>query len=387
MIGMNFHLRLWLPIGALALVVGTLFVWSKTRLQDGPKTVSGLPPYAATAPDTSWPWPGAKTQTLAPGVTQISKVSSDGTMLDLFDFDFGANPRLRWEIFDQDEDDEKPLDNRVAYWNRNVAQMTEQLDGAKARGPVLVAWNGAFFGYDNNTVTEDAFHVSPVVLRGKVLFNTAQHRWTWGVKNTPDGPVWKTFFKPDRATMEREFDYAAGSVQCLIKDGKPLVIEPFPPVGGSFKAQPVPSTDKDAGHIPYFDHMKTCRASIGWSRDNKHLYFLAVKEPDDEGASSAALSFAVRGEKIPQNMSLTGGWSVADVGKFWQSKGVWGAINSDAGGVLQWIARKPNNAGWEMVPAHQSSNKMRVQIAPDWKGAVEGGGAIMYFFVREIGQN
>ena len=220
----------------------------------------------------------------------------------------------------------------------------------------------------------------------KSIFYTAQHRWTFGVKNTPNGPVWKTFFKPDRATMEREFDYAAGSVQCLIKDGKPLKIEPFPPVGGSFKSQPVPSTDKEAGHIPYFDHMKTCRASIGWSRDNKHLYFLAVKEPDDEGSSSVALSFAVRGEPIPSNTSLVGGWSVADVGKFWESKGVWGAINSDAGGVMQWIAREPNNLGWEMVPAHQSSEKMRVQIAPNWNGEIKGGGAIMYFFVREIGQ-
>ena len=320
---MNPYFRLWFPIGALALVAAGLFVWANRKPRSRPKSTATAA-YAVFAPDTAWPWPGAKTVTLAPGVTQISKVSSDGTLLDLFDFDFGANPRLRWEIFDQDEDDQKPLDNRVNYWERNVAQMTKQLDGPKGRGPVLVAWNGAFFGYDNNTKAADAFHVSPVVLRGKVLFNTAQHRWTFGVKNTATGPVWKTLFEPSRATMEREFDYAAGSVQCLIKDGQPLIIEPFPKVGGKFKAQPVPSTEKEAGHIPYFDHMKTCRASIGWSRDNKHLYFLAVKEPDDEGSSSVALSFAVRGEPIPADTSLAGGWSVADVGKFWQSVGVWG---------------------------------------------------------------
>ena len=382
---MNSQIRLLLPIGALALVVGGLLFWSNARNRVTAPAAGGVAAYAVAAPATVWPWKGAKTKTLAAGVTQTSLVSSDGTMLDLFDFDFGANPRLRWEIFDQDEDDAKPLDNHVNYWERNVALMTKQLNGAKGRGPVLVAWNGAFFGYDRTTKVEDAFHVSPVVLRGKVHFYTAQHRWTFGVKNTPDGPVWKTFFKPDRATMEREFDYAAGSVQCLIKDGKPLKIEPFPPVGGTFKAQPVPSSDQEAGHIPYFDHMKTCRASIGWSRDNKHLYFLAVKEPDDEGASSVALSAAVRGEPIPAGTSLAGGWSVADVGKFWQSKGVWGAINSDAGGVMQWIARQPLNAGWEMVPPRQETNLKRVQVAPDWNGAVKGGGAIMYFFVREIG--
>ena len=378
---LRWHILFLLLLGAAVLVW-----WAKPRFFGaGQPAPTSMPLYMAPAPDATWPWPGAKTVTLAPGVTQSSKVSSDGTMLDLFDFDFGANPRLRWEIFDQDEDDAKPLDNRVEYWNRNVAQMARQLDGAKHRGAVIAAWNGAFFGYDNKTASADAFHVSPVVLRGKVLFNTAQHRWTFGVKNTPTGPVWKTFFKPNRATMEREFDYAAGSVQCLIKDGKPLKVEPFPPVGGAFKEQPVPSTDKEAGHIPYFDHMKTCRASIGWSRDNKHLYFLAVKEPDGEGASSVALSFAVRGQPIPKDTSLSGGWSVADVSQFWQSKGVWGAINSDAGGVMQWIARRPNNTGWEMVPAHQSSNQMRVQVAPEGSGAPQGGGAIMYFFVREIG--
>ena len=382
---MNHYLRLLFPIGALALVAGGLLVWSNARLRPTVPSPGGVAAYAVSTPDAVWPWPGAKTTIIAPGVTQISKISSDGTMLDFFDFDFGANPRLRWEIFDQDEDDAKPLDNRVDYWNRNVALATKGLDSVKGRGPVLVAWNGAFFGYGNGDKTAAAFHVSPVVLRGKVHFYTAQHRWTFGVKNTPAGPVWKTFFKPDRATMEREFDYAAGSVQCLIKDGKPLAIEPFPQIGGEFKAQPVASTGKEAGHIPYFDHMKTSRASLGWSRDNKHLFLLAVKEPDDAGSSSVALSFAVRGEPIPTNTSLSGGWSVADVGKFWQSVGAWGAINSDAGGVMQWVARRPNDAGWEMVPASQQTGNMRVQLAPDWRGVSAGGGAIMYFFVREMG--
>ena len=131
---MNPQIRLLLTIGALALVVGGLFVWSNAQKSVTASSPGGVAAYAVTAPDTSWPWPNAKTKELALGVTQTSKVSSDGTMLDLFDFDFGANPKLRWEIFDQDEDDEKPLDNRVNYWNRNVAQMTRQLDGTKKRG-------------------------------------------------------------------------------------------------------------------------------------------------------------------------------------------------------------------------------------------------------------
>ena len=360
-----------------------LAAWAKTRfLSPGISQIPLASSYSSPSPDAVWPWKGATTRALSPGVTQTSKVASDGTLLDLFDFDFGANPRLRWEIFDQDEDDAKPLDNHVLYWNRNVARAAKELNKAK-RGEVLVAWNGAFFGYNNKTGAADAFHVSPVVLRGKVCFTGAQHRWTFGVKNTPAGPVWKTIFKPDTTTMEREFDYAAGSVQCLIKNGKPLRVEPFPPVGGHFKSQPVPSTAQDAGHIPYFDHMRTCRASLGWSRDNKHLYFLAVKEPDDEAASSVALSFAVRGNPLPPGTTLGGGWTVPDVQRFWGSKGVWGAVNSDAGGVLQWVARQPSGQGWEMVPPRLADSHLRLKIKPDWNGAISGGGSIMYFFVRE----
>jgi hypothetical protein len=373
--------RRWLFVLPVVAVFG-LALWAKPRfLSPGTAPVPLAPSYSTPAPDAVWPWTGAKTKVLAQGVTQTSKITSDGTLLDLWEFDFAANPRLRWEIFDQDEDDAHAFDNHVLYWNRNVARAAKQLD-AKGRGKILVAWNGAFFGY-NQKNTSDAFHVSPVVLRGKAYFNTAQHRWTFGVKQTPSGPQWKMFFKPDKATMEREFDYAAGSVQCLIRNGKPLKVEPFPAPGGQFKSQPVPSTAQDAGHIPYFDHMRTCRASLGWSRDNKHLWLLAVKEPDDEGASSAALSFAVRGNPLPSGTTLGGGWTVPDVQRFWQAKSVWGAINSDAGGVLQWVARQPNGSGWQMVPPRQESNALQLKVAPDWKGAVSGGGSMMYFFVRE----
>lgn len=357
-----------------------VLVWAKARFL-GAGAIPLAPSYASPSPGAKWPWPSAKFRVLARGVTQTSFKTADGTLLDLFEFDFAKNPRLRWEIFDQDEDDAKPFDNKVLYWNRNVARATKQLE-TQGRGPVWVAWNGAFFGYNKKSGEEDAFHVSPVVLRGKAYFNTAQHRWTFGVKNTPSGPVWKTFFKPDRATMEREFDFAAGSVQCLIRNGKSLKVEPFPKVGGQFKAQPVASTALDAGHIPYFDHMRTCRASIGWSRDNKKLYFLAVKEPDDEGAFSVALSFAVRGQIAPGGVTLGGGWTVPDVQRFWQSQGVWGAINSDAGGVLQWVARGPKGDR-EMVPPRLANGALKLKVAPDWMGAASGGGAMMYFFVRE----
>jgi hypothetical protein len=329
-----------------------------------------------------WPWGNAKVQKISQGLTHYTATDSDGTVVDLFEFDWAINPNFRWEIFDQDEDDRKPLDNKVEYWDRNVARATKELNN-NGRGKVLVAWNGAFFGYNKSTNVEDAFHVSPVVLRGNVHYNNANHRWTFGVKQTDDGPVWKALFKPDRQTMEREFDYAAGSVQCLIKDGKPLKLEPFPTSSADFKHQPVVSSNQEAGHIPYFDHMRTCRASIGWDKDNKKLYLLTVKEPDFEGGSGAALSMhvsGVTGESVP---ALVGGWTVPDVQRFWLAKGVWGAINSDAGDVLQFVYRRPSG-NYTFVPPRQGSNQMRIECGDNWKGAITGGGAIMYFLVREV---
>ncbi|HEX9998291.1 MAG TPA: hypothetical protein VGB45_14220 [Abditibacterium sp.] len=366
-------------IGVVSLLAVGLLTLKNRFL--GPVPLAKLP-YDTLSPDAKWPLNGAKTTVLRRGVTHTFSQAPDGTQIDFIDFDFGQNPRLRFEIFDQDEDDAKPFDNKVNYWNRNVARVTKELN-ASGRGPVVAAWNGAFFGYDNSTGKEDAFHVSPVVLRGKSYFGGANHRWAWGVKQSASGPQWKTFWKPSRATLEREFDYAAGSVQCLILNGKPLKVEPFPPVGGSFKKQPVSSSPLEAGHIPYFDHMRTCRASVGWSRDNHHLYLLTVKEPDDESSSSLALSWAVRGGSIPGGASLGGGWTVPDVQQFWKSKGVWGAVNSDAGGVLQLVFRHPKGNHTFVTP-RQETGGMRRNVAPNWNGAIEGGGAIMYFFVREL---
>ncbi len=331
--------------------------------------------------DAKWPWDGAKTKTVAIGVKQTTKTAADGTTLDLLEFDFGANPKLRFEIADQDEDDKTPLDNRVLWDKRGAVEVARNID-AKGQGKVIAAWNGAFFGYDKKAQPMTAFHVSPVILRGKVLFNTAQHRWTFGVKNTADGPVWKAMFKPSRPVMEQQFDFGAGSLQYLIQNGEPLDVEPFPKVGEAFQKQPVPSTERDAGHIPYFDHMRTCRASIGWSRDNRHLYLLAVKEPDTEAASSLALSFAVRGEEVPANTSLKGGWTVPDVQKFWQSKGVWGAVNSDAGDIMQ-LAVAGKNGSFDFIPPRLGSDKMRMNV-PVGAPSTKSGGAIMYFYIRQI---
>ncbi len=277
--------KLFLLAGTVLILSGALF-FAKQRWLNDTKTVKIGGSQTDAAPLAKWPWPGAKKDSPTRGVTHwIDKTSFDNTVCELIEFDFKANPRLRFAMFDQDSDDAKPWDNHCLYWKRGAAQMTQQLN--KSEGRVIALWNGLFFGYHGGSkwATGAAFHVSPVVINGKVHNWGSNHRWTFGVKYQNNMPVFKTFHKPSPQILAREYDFGGGSAQCLIKDGKPLKLQPFglPPV-----KQPVPSTPQEAGHIPDFDHMRSCRASIGWTKDNSKLYLLFIKEPDSESASIIA---------------------------------------------------------------------------------------------------
>jgi hypothetical protein len=123
--------------------------------------------------------------------------------------------------------------------------------------------------------------------------------------------------------------------------------------------------------------MKSSRASIGWSRDNTHLYLLFVKEPDTESGSILAL---LR-ETSPESVAAKGGWMVSDLQNFWKARKVWGAINSDAGGVGQLLYAQ-RDGSYEFVPPQQGTSEMRMTLKDDL-GKAPGGGAIMYFYVRD----
>lgn len=361
-------------VAFLLLLGGALFFAKRQWLNDT-KTIKVGTSISDPAPLAKWPWPKAKKDSPARGVTHwIDKSSFDHTVCELIEFDFKANPRLRFALCDQDSDDDKPWDNYCLYWNRGAAQMTRQLN--QKEGRVIALWNGLFFGYHGGSKwdKQNAFHVSPVVIGGKVHNWGANHRWSFGVKYQNGRPVFKTFHQPTPQVLAREYDFGGGSAQCLIKDGKPLKLQPFglPPV-----KQPVPSTPQEAGHIPDFDHMRSCRASIAWSKDNSKMYLLFIKEPDSESASIVA----VRHGDGFMGLSLWGGWTVADVQRFWLAKGVWGAINSDAGGVAQLALLRPDK-NYDLVPAQQGSFQMRLKFKPDFKNAPTGG-ALMYFYVVE----
>ena len=343
---------------------------------------------------TTWPWPQARRSTPHRGVTRWLDTSSpDGTSVELIEFDFGVNPGLRLELYDGDEDDTHRLDNKVLYWSRGIGSTTRHLQARlekQRRGQLVAAWNGAFFGLKNLKPREAdwAFHLAPVVVRGKVLHNTSNHRWTFGVQYANGRPVFKAQHLPGRKELQKNYHFAAGSVQCLLRDGEPLRLQPFPWKGEKPMPAPVASTPLEAGHIPTLDHMKTSRISIGWTGHYRRLYLLFVKEPDGELPSRAA---------VQRWKPAYGGWTLADVQRFWLSlrdaKGVWHAVGSDGGDVAQLALRQPDSR-YEMVPPRMSleSGRATRRIKVPAKAAqpltkqplpheLRLGGALMYFYV------
>ena len=327
-------------------------------------------PRDSESPLTLWPWPKAVKETPHPGVTVYTdRSSSNGDTLYLFDFDFAANPNLRLELYDQDEDDAKPFDDRVDFWPRGVGQVTRHLNDG-GRGRVLAAWNGTFFN-SNGEAGGIASHVAPVVLNGKVYYNVGDIRWTVGVQYRDGKPVFKTLHQPDRKAHESEFTCAAAAVQCLIRGGAPLRLEPAP---GVKKRRPVPSTPQEAGFVPGVNEINTSRTSIAWSRDNRHFYLLIVKEPDNE-----TVSFEARVTPRPDD----GGWTVDDLQRFWQAFGAWGAVNLDGGDVTQLTALRKDGK-YLLIPAAWGSKKLEMTCNSRFRGAPQGG-TMMYFYVRDTG--
>ena len=326
------------------------------------------------------------------GVRHWRTTATDGTSVELICFDFAQNPALKFELYDQDEDDAKPLDNVVDYSPLGAGGATRKLNArfaAQKKGRVVALWNGLFFGYYNKTrpknresISERAgHHVAPVVINGKAHYGPKNHRWSFGVKYANNRPVFKAAHLPTRQWLERELDFGGGSAQCLVLNGKPLNVQPAPPVGKRPLKGPVPSTPRDAGHIPTFDHMRTSRMSMAWTRDNSKLFLLAVKEPDNESASAVAF---LR-EMPPNAPEHRGGWTVRDVQRFWLSampgEKIWTAINSDGGNAAQMTLLRPDKK-YDLLPPREVSSAMRLTYTAQFQDAPKGG-ALMYFYVRD----
>jgi len=320
--------------------------------------------------DATWPWEDAVRSSLYRGVTTWRTSTADGTSLDLIRFDFSSNPELRFAMYDQDEDDANPLDDRVDYFPRGVGHIVEELN-RRPNESVIAAWNGLFFAYDRSPGSPPngwARHIGPNVIREAARFNVGQHRWTFGVKNVAGKPNFRAIFQPTIAQIRGAFDYAADGAQLLIKDGATLRVQPFEEsLTGS---RPVDS-DLDVGAIPGVDWMRTSRTSMAWSKDGRFFWLLVIMESDHEVGSKLASKYG--GED-------RGGWTLADLQHFWQKVGVWGAVNSD-GGVVTQLATISPSGGYDLLPPLQAGLRGRLHLGDLSKAPP--GGSLMTFYVSE----
>ncbi|BCM90096.1 hypothetical protein IAD21_01947 [Abditibacteriota bacterium] len=376
--------RGWLLVRRIALVTTPLLVifsggrWFVLR--------SRYAALVAPSQNTNWPWPGAKPETLYRGVSHWTSTLRDGTTLDLLLFDWKANPRLRLGIWDADlessPDKKRPL-NRFPYWNNGFASQAAKMN---ARGNLIAAWNAGFFGLLNEKprANDRAFHLSPVVVRGRAFYRGANHRWTWGAQTRGGLPPFKLEHEPNFAHLGRDFDSAAGTLQALMINGKPLELRAYPWFGEKPQTPPIPSTPSEAGHIPTLDWMHTSRTSAGWNKSGQ-LWVLIVKEPDGEEPSRALVGRRERGR---------GGWTLADEQRFWLSmrdqKGVENAIGFDGGDVAQATWRQPNENFQVLAPRiaipYPQKATLRLQTDSEFQSAsvrALHGSSLSYFMVRE----
>ena len=374
--------RGWLKLRRLTLATGAgaLLIWGSRRLILGRR----YDELTAPSQNTNWPWTNAKRETLRAGVTHFASQLDDGTTLDLLAFDFRANPRLRFGLWDADlnssPNPNRP-DNRFAYWNNGLASQAAALN---QNGDLVACWNGGFFGLLNRKprASDRAFHLSPIVENGIAHYEGVNHRWTWGAKSRDGQPQFKIEHQPKFAGLTRDFDAATGTLQALMIDGKPLELRPYPWFGVLPQKPPIASTPREAGHIPTLDWMHTARLSAGWNARGK-LWILIVKEPDGEAASRAAFNRRERGR---------GGWTLADAQRFWlamhEKAGVQSAVGLDGGDVAQAAWRRPDDkfevlAPRIALPATQDATKRLTTDAKFQNARDLRGGALTYFWVRE----
>ncbi|BCM90293.1 hypothetical protein IAD21_02144 [Abditibacteriota bacterium] len=368
----------------MAVVLGGLgvFVW-KTRTPSVANAAILAPPSTLA----KWPLTGATTQSGSRGVTHLSTRDADGTDIDVIEFDFKANPKLKLELFDQDSDDKAPFDNSARYWGRNAAYVLAH--ESNERGPLIATCNGGPFDFDRSKSVDDAHHVAPLVVAGKPHFqNLTSDENQWWVFGVRDGnePRFETVLHPSEAQLQ-QFDYATGGVQCLIKDGEKLHLDD-PPTNKRWGRIKPPGLG-DVGTLGRADWTKTSRVSLGWNRDGSKLWMLSVHDPEAESVSRVALSLRFREQADASTPPIAGGWSVRDVQDFWKSQGAWGAVLMASGDFAQ-LAHRRADGQVDFVPSHvatlfwkTAAGRARLVCAPSLKGAPTGGSALFYWTVRE----
>lgn len=355
---------------------GACLVWVSLAAGCGhapPSKASAKAMAPVANPDATWPWPSSKLEHLRSGVTRrVHPNPTDGSRIELIEFDFRANPKLRFEIYDQDHHDALPYDDRADFFDQNVAAITREL-GKR----VVFASNGLFHGYLRTPGSPPhgyGTHIGLNVSKGVVRYNVGSPRWAFGAKTVHGRQVFSAILSPDKHQMSKTFDEGAVGAQLLIKNGKPMKLQAFPQPNSPAIQRPLKTTQEEAGQIPEVDFMRTSRVSIGWTDDSSKLYFLLVNEPDNEVQSKLILRGRMAGND--------GGWTLADLQNFWLKFGIDHAINSDGGIVAQWIVKMPDET-YEFQPPRWIAPPPKVKLKPDFSNAIKGGGTLMNFVISE----
>jgi hypothetical protein len=110
---------------------------------------------------------------------------------------------------------------------------------------------------------------------------------------------------------------------------------------------------------------------MAWSKNSRHLYLLIVKEPDTEHSSMHTLNAGT---------PSTGGWTVADLQRFWRAFRPWCAVNLDGGDATQLTAIREDGS-YDLVPSRAVSDKMRL-ICPADLANTPAGHSMMYFYIK-----
>jgi len=306
---------------SLAVLVVGWQLWGLSRLYFPGATVSLPPedqvrvPVNVRSPLASWPWSAAVSQELAGGCTLLTVTDAhDGTQARLFTCDYRTNPKLRWELYDRDEDDAHPRNNASEFVGKDsVAKVWEHI---QARGKLLAVFNGPFF------VIESPYrHTAAIVNHGQVYAYVGNPRWALGVKGTD-------FQLIHRATRKQlaPFDWGSGNVQALIVEGKPTALpSPDPKLPNPNQVSPE-SQPGDCGPFAWNDYLKTARTSLGWK--DGQFAMLTITHAREDGEDNAA---NLRRAGKPQ----ASGWDIADLQQFWQAWGAVGACNLDGGYATQ----------------------------------------------------
>lgn len=304
----------------VALIITNWQLWSTYQLYH-PKAPPPLPPedqvvvpVNTRSPLAVWPWPSATSQELTKGCTLLTARDKDGTEARLFTCDYTVNPKLRWELYDRDEDDAHPRNNASEFVGKDsVAQVWDHI---KDRGKLLAVYNGPFF------VIESPYrHTAAIVNHGQVYAYVGNPRWALGVKGTD----FQLIHRANRKQLA-PFEWGSGNVQGLIVDGQPTALpSPDPKLPNPNQISPE-SQPGDCGPFTWNDYLKTARTSLGWKDGQFAMLTITHSRLDGEDAAAGR-----RRAGLPQ----ASGWDIADLQQFWQAWGARGACNLDGGYATQ----------------------------------------------------